>query len=133
MKNELRDISALEYAFLDGNCVEPFETNVRRALASAAYPGAYTPVEIDGKLYIDGGLHDNSPAVPLINAGFREIVVIHLSPRESREPFEQDGAKIWPVYPKASLGNMFQISPEQTADRMQAGYEAAADCLKNFR
>jgi NTE family protein len=34
-------------------------------LASSAVPGVFTPVEIDGELYTDGGILDNFPVKPL--------------------------------------------------------------------
>lgn len=39
---------------------------VRPVLASAAIPGVFTPVEIDGGWYIDGGTMNNFPVEPLM-------------------------------------------------------------------
>jgi len=38
---------------------------IRPLLASAALPPLFTPVEIDNKLYVDGGIMDNFPVEPL--------------------------------------------------------------------
>lgn len=130
-----------EYSYLDPQCVDPLEMNVRKVLASAAFPGAYTPVKIDGRLCIDGGALDNAPVFPLVNAGYRDILVIHLS--RNREEFskslertvpseELEGVQLWHVWPQESLGNLFEINPELTQKRINAGYEAAAICLKDF-
>jgi predicted acylesterase/phospholipase RssA len=42
-------------------------------LASAALPGVYPPVEIDGRLLIDGGIANNTPITTAINAGATEV------------------------------------------------------------
>lgn len=134
-------VLSAEYSYLDPRCAEPLETNVRKVLASAAFPGAYTPVKIDGRLCIDGGALDNAPVFPLVKAGYREIMVIHLS--RDREGFskslqrtvpseELEGVRLWHVWPQDSLGDLFEISPELTQRRINAGYEAAAICLKDF-
>ncbi len=38
---------------------------IKPILASAAFPGVFTPVMIDGELYADGGILDNFPIKPL--------------------------------------------------------------------
>ncbi len=40
---------------------------VRPLLASAAVPGVFSPVEIDGVWYVDGGTMNNFPVEPLVN------------------------------------------------------------------
>ncbi|MGH2758374.1 MAG: patatin-like phospholipase family protein, partial [Actinomycetota bacterium] len=45
-------------------------------LASAALPGLFPPVEIAGRLYVDGGIADNVPISPAVGAGAKEIYVV---------------------------------------------------------
>jgi NTE family protein len=50
--------------------------NVAKAVqASASIPILFSPVEINGQLYVDGGLLDNVPVKPLINQCERIIAV----------------------------------------------------------
>lgn len=49
---------------------------VDAVLASAALPGLFPPVEIAGRLYVDGGIADNVPISPAVGAGAKEIYVI---------------------------------------------------------
>jgi NTE family protein len=56
-------------AFHSGSVVEA-------VLASAALPGLFPPVEIAGRLYVDGGIADNVPIAPAVAAGAKEIYVI---------------------------------------------------------
>jgi NTE family protein len=45
-------------------------------LASAAMPGIFPPVEIDGRLYTDGGVSNNVPVQPAIDMGAKTIYVM---------------------------------------------------------
>ncbi len=49
---------------------------VDAVLASSALPGLFPPVEIAGRLYVDGGIADNVPISPAVGAGAKEIYVI---------------------------------------------------------
>lgn len=49
---------------------------VDAVLASSALPGLFPPVEIAGRLHIDGGIADNVPISPAVGAGAREVYVI---------------------------------------------------------
>jgi NTE family protein len=49
---------------------------LRPLLASAAMPGIFPPVEIDGKLFTDGGVANNVPVQPAIDMGAKTIYVM---------------------------------------------------------
>lgn len=130
-----------KYAYLDSRGEDPVEETVRKVLASAALPGAYAPEKVDGDICVDGGVLDNWPAYPLVKAGFREIVVVHLSVqhkdgedrlekfnrdlRRRLAPEELEQVRFYHVWPDVSLENLLKINPELTGWRIQAGYEAA--------
>lgn len=50
---------------------------LRPLLASAAMPGIFPPVEIDGKRYIDGGVSNNVPIQPAVDMGAKTIYVMN--------------------------------------------------------
>jgi NTE family protein len=58
-----------------------------RVLASAAIPVLFEPVEIDGDLYIDGGVLDNFPVTPLVKK-CRELIGISLNPIHPEKEFK---------------------------------------------
>jgi NTE family protein len=64
--------SGKEVAFSRGNAVDAI-------LASAALPGIYPPVTIDGRLLIDGGVVNNTPISNAIAAGATRIYVLPTS------------------------------------------------------
>jgi len=49
---------------------------VDAVLASCALPGIFTPHEIDGRLYLDGGLVDHVPLGPAVEAGADTVYVL---------------------------------------------------------
>lgn len=55
-------------------------TRIRAAhtLASAALPFLFPPLELDGVLYVDGGLRQNTPLQPVLAAGVSRALVISL-------------------------------------------------------
>ncbi len=51
-------------------------------LASSAIPGIFAPVELNGRLLVDGGLCNNVPVSPLVHHGARYTIAVRLH-RES--------------------------------------------------
>jgi NTE family protein len=47
--------------------------------ASCAYPGMFLPVNLDGKLYVDGLLGYPVPAKPLREMGAERVIAVHLA------------------------------------------------------
>jgi len=64
-------------------------------LASAAVPGVFPPVEIDGELFMDGGLVRNTPIEALYRKKLSAVIAISMEPE---------------VYPETPLENTGQIA-----------------------
>jgi len=47
-------------------------------MASAAIPGLFAPIEIDGRMLVDGGIVENVPVSPLRAMGARAIIAVEL-------------------------------------------------------
>lgn len=60
--------------FTKGNLVDPVR-------ASCAYPGMFLPVNINGRLLVDGLLAHAVPAVPLRDLGAERVVSVYLAAR----------------------------------------------------
>ena len=56
------------------------EITVDHVLASAAIPVVFPWQRIDGKVYWDGGILANTPIVPALDRGAREIIIVLLAP-----------------------------------------------------
>ena len=61
--------SGKERVFSSGPLLNPL-------LASVAMPGIFPPVEIEGRLYIDGGVANNVPISPAVQMGAKTIYVM---------------------------------------------------------
>jgi NTE family protein len=59
-----------ERVFTSGPLTEP-------VLASAAMPGVYPPVEIEGRMYTDGGVANNVPIAPAVEMGATTLYVLN--------------------------------------------------------
>lgn len=56
-------------------------------MASASVPGVFHPVELDGRMLVDGGLVENVPVSPLVEMGAEYIIAVDLNRlRRYREP-----------------------------------------------
>jgi NTE family protein len=59
---------------------------IDKVLASAAIPVLFEPVEINGDLYVDGGVLDNFPVTPIAK-DCRELIGISLNPIHTENDF----------------------------------------------
>ncbi len=65
-----------EYIHLNGKTPEEIKLVL---LATSAMPVVYAPVKIGDKYYRDGGLQDNLPMRPLLEAGVKNLIVVPLN------------------------------------------------------
>lgn len=74
-----------EVWFSSGALLEPL-------LASAAMPGVFPPVTIDGATYIDGGVANNLPVTRAVELGARRMYVLNVhamsQPRPLNRPYD---------------------------------------------
>lgn len=57
------------------------------ALASAAIPLVFAPVEVEGETYVDGSLRQNTPLAPAVDVGADRVMIIGVSrPRDPHRP-----------------------------------------------
>lgn len=96
--------------FTSGNLVEPVR-------ASCAYPGMFLPVNIDGRLLVDGLLAHAVPAVPLRQLGAERVIAVHLSAHWVK--------KHGPRHVFDIIGQCFSIAQ----DRMCGPWKAVSDVV----
>ena len=118
------------------NLTNILESSYRKRilLASAALPGVYPSVEIDGEIFVDGGANgDNVPVYPVVNEGVQTIIVVHLSQTEPMENGKWKNTEIYDIYPSEDLGGFLtgtvDFSSEHALERMKIGYQDATDTL----
>lgn len=96
--------------FTTGNLVDPVR-------ASCAYPGMFLPVNIDGRLFVDGLLAHAVPAVPLRQMGAEKVIAVHLSAHWVK--------KGGPRHVFDIIGQCFSIAQ----DRMCGPWKAVSDVV----
>jgi len=93
--------------------------------ASAAIPGVFPPVEINGDLHVDGGVIMNTPLKCAIDAGADELHVVYLNPdvkniaRENLQSTFQIFDRVFSI----AVANMVNQDVE-TAEWVNQGIEA---------
>jgi NTE family protein len=113
----------------------------RRILeAAAALPVLFSPVEIDGTRYGDGGVgigRDNVPVFPVYQRGCDTIIVIHLKREDRVDSRLYPGARIIEVRPSEHLGSVWtgnlDYDPRHAVWRMELGYRDAIAQLRDLR
>ncbi len=76
-------------------------------LATTALPVIYSPVNVDGRLYIDGGVKDNVPVKPLHDIGIRRFIVIELSNESCITNIQNySDSEIIDILPSHDLGSL---------------------------
>ncbi len=124
-------VPAVKYFMLNAGSPERIR---KLLLASSAMPIIYEPVEIDGHIYKDGGVTDNTPIRPLYIEGIRHFIVVGLFTDCVIEEGSFPGAEFVLIKPEKSLGGLLSgsldYSSEVAAKRIELGY---LDAMRTFR
>ena len=115
------------------------DPNYRRLLllASAALPGVYPPVKINGEKFVDGGANgDNSPVHPLLRHKPSVILVVHLSSGDNAYSGQGLPAEVIDLYPSEDLGGFLtgtiDFSARSAIWRRELGYRDAMQALAHL-
>jgi len=110
-------------------------------LASASIPVVYGHQTVQGQKYVDGGMgsamssRGNTPLTPLVQAGYRCCIVVHLSDGAMFNRHEFPDTTIIEVRPAESLHpggklpSMFDFRPERVQALIRQGYTDAQRCI----
>lgn len=90
-------------------------------LASTAIPVVFKPVTIGENRYGDGGVYNNTPIKPLIDAGCTKIVVVELFKYNLFRKKEMQGIPIYTLAPEHYLGRVLDFNPERSKEKLQYG------------
>ncbi|MBA7898508.1 patatin-like phospholipase family protein [Escherichia marmotae] len=112
----------------------PREQQKEALLASAALPLLFTPREVQGTMYSDGGIggwkkmQGNTPAMPLIENGCNMLIVTHLSDGSLWDREEFPNATIIEIRPRRKLkgdgrGGLLSFTAGDIDSWYQQGYE----------
>ncbi len=130
---EHRGHHQVEYFLLNGKTREEI---MEILLASSAMPFVYEPVKINGILYQDGGVVDNTPVYPLVRDGYEKLIVVKLEEKGYVEKSLYENREVIEIIPSRDLGDFFDgtidFSHRDIIERMQLGYYDARTALKKY-
>jgi NTE family protein len=98
--------------------------------ASMAVPFVFSPIEVLGQQYRDGGTSQWLPIRPLYDSGVRRMVVISLKASPGLNPADYPGSTLWLIKPEKSLGRFpgatFRFTRAAVDQWMEQGYTDAS-------
>lgn len=102
-------------------------------MASTAIPVVFKPVKMGDGLYVDGGVYNNTPLKPLLDAGCTHILVIDLFKYNLKRTFYSGSAEVMYVHPEKSLGRILDFVPEKSIERMAYGQHIAEEKITELK
>lgn len=103
-------------------------------LATSAIPSIYEPENIDGKLYVDGGVADNVPIQPLYGEGCDIIIIAHLTKELGVKKEDFPNTKIIEIFPsfmeEGVVKGLLNFSTDTLKRRIQRGYDDTMNSLE---
>ena len=117
-RNAFDDIDHVRYSKLSDLSEEDIKKTL---LASCAIPLVFKPVVIQNKTYYDGGVLDNIPYKPLIDAGCDEIIVIELFRFNFRRTHITKDVTMHTLKPSRHLRGVLNFSKDQIQRRFEIG------------
>lgn len=100
-------------------------------IASASLPHIYDCAEVLGKKYVDGGVVDNTPVRPVVEAGCDLVIVVQLSPGAHLDRSLYPGVLILEIVPRYVIGNILtgtlNLDYEAKKYRIKQGYQDTMD------
>lgn len=101
-------------------------------IASATFP-IFPAKVIDGKKFIDGGVHNNMPINLLEGCGYKRILVIRTNPNEDRlfRRKIEENKDVFYIAPKVDLGSPMGFSHRRIHVFTEMGYEDTKELLDN--
>ncbi len=124
---------------------------VKALEASMAIPGVFAPVEIDGRILVDGGTTNNLPVDIAKELGADEIIAVDLSSKEMFSPFptansylifidhirdilmHQNLVKMADIYLAPPVQGVDTLDFSRTLQLIDVGYNYAKEKLKNLQ
>ena len=93
-------------------------------LLASAYFLAFKNEKLGGKRYVDGGSVDNVPIEPLLNEGYKDIIVLRIYGlgRDSQRFLEiPEDVQLYPVAPRQDLGGILDFNKKKARKNMLLG------------
>jgi NTE family protein len=97
-------------------------------IASASFPG-FKLKEIDGRVFMDGGICNSLPINLVAEKGYKDVIVIRTFSFGRERRINTEGLNLTYITPSESLGAMLDFSSQHSRRNLKMGY---FDTLKVF-
>lgn len=98
--------------------------------ASCSIPVVFSPITMEKTSFYDGGVFDNTPITPLVDAGCNEIILINISAIHSNmKQHLKSGVILHEIKSNQKLGGVLDFTNEHSEELLQRGYD---DTLSYF-
>ena len=106
---------------------------VKTIVASCSIPILFPPVTVDGHKYYDGGVFDNVPIKPLVDAGCDEIIILHLHRHYFYDPSEiAPDVTFHSIKHKGYLGGVLNFDYDHIRELYEWGYQDTMAYFKTY-
>lgn len=135
VRNSNIDFGIVTVSLLDMKPLELYKEDIPEGklvdylMASANFP-AFKIDKMDGKLFIDGGIHDNLPINLLIKKGYKDVIAIRTYGIGRVQKVKEKDVNIIYIEPNEDLGKTLDFDTERAKINIKLGYY---DCLKKFK
>lgn len=113
---------------IEGLIIDKNHSKLREFIVGSANYPTFSPLEIDGNYYLDGGIYDNAPYKHLIYKGIKDIVIIRTHP----EPLDIDDPHILVLTPSKNIGHALHIEHNRIMNLINMGYQETKNKLEEF-
>lgn len=134
VRNSKIDFGIVTVSLLDMKPLELYKEEIPKGklidylMASANFP-AFKIDKMDGKFFIDGGIHDNLPINLLIKKGYKNVIAIRTYGIGRVQKVKDKDVNIIYIEPNEDLGKTLDFNTDRAKINIKLGYY---DCLKKF-
>ncbi len=137
IRSSRRDLFVVTYSISDRKKIVADvkklpQGQIGEMLLASAYFLAFKNEKLGGKRYVDGGSVDNVPIDPLLEAGYKDILVLRIYGlgRDSERFLEiPEGVRLYRIAPRQDLGGILDFSKKKAQKNMLLGYYDAMRLL----
>lgn len=105
---------------------------LKKYIIASAYFPAFKRDEIDGKVFMDGGIYDNLPINPLIRRGYNEIFAVRTMSTMPHKKVVDSTVTINYIIPSEPLGRTLTFTNDSVKHNLNLGYYDAIRFLDNL-
>ncbi len=103
-------------------------------LASAYLFPVFKLEKLHEKLYVDGGVVDNTPISSLVRRGYEDIIVVRIfGPGRTKKVKIPETTKVYSIEPRVDLGNIIEFDTKKSVRNMKIGYFDAKRMLYDLK